>query len=55
MKLSEYSKLNNVTYRTAWNRFKAGKIQGAYLDESGHVFIQEVDNENSSESEWIDL
>lgn len=39
MKLSEYAALHNIGYRAAWNRFKAGKIDGAVLDETGHVFI----------------
>jgi len=39
MKLSEYAQRNGIKYRAAWNRFKAGKIEGAYLDESGHVVV----------------
>lgn len=42
MKLSDYAKKYSVTYRTAWNRFKAGKIPGAYLDETNHVVIDET-------------
>jgi len=38
-KLSEYAQWNGIKYRAAWNRFKAGKIEGAYLDESGHVVV----------------
>jgi predicted site-specific integrase-resolvase len=38
-KLSDYAKKFNVTYRTAWNRFKQGKIEGAFLDENNHVLI----------------
>ena len=38
-KLSDYAKKFNVTYRTAWNRFKKGKIEGAFIDESNHVLI----------------
>lgn len=53
MKLLEYSKQNNITYKTAWNRFKAGKIQGAYLDESGHIVIP--NNNDSLKFEWTDL
>ena len=37
-KLSDYAKENSITYRTAWNRFKAGKIRGAFM-EDGHVKI----------------
>lgn len=39
MKLSEYAKLNNVTYRTAWNHFKAGMIANAYKLPSGTVVV----------------
>jgi predicted site-specific integrase-resolvase len=38
-KLSDYAKKFNVTYRTAWNRFKQGKIDGAFMDETNHVLI----------------
>jgi predicted site-specific integrase-resolvase len=38
-KLSDYAKKFNVTYRTAWNRFKKGKIDGAFIDSTNHVLI----------------
>jgi len=38
-KLSEYASDNGIIYRTAWNRFNAGKIKGAFKDETGHVLI----------------
>lgn len=38
-KLSDYAKKFKVTYRTAWNRYKAGKIDGAFMDETNHVLI----------------
>lgn len=39
-KLSDYAKMFRVTYRTAWNRYKAGKIKGAFMDEeTNHVYI----------------
>lgn len=38
-KLSTYASENDVTYRTAWNRFKANKIKGAFMDETNHVKI----------------
>jgi predicted site-specific integrase-resolvase len=31
-KLSNYAKRYGVTYRTAWNRYKKGKIEGAIED-----------------------
>jgi hypothetical protein len=39
VKLSEYATRNGIKYRAAWNRYKAGKIEGAYLDDSGHVVV----------------
>lgn len=38
MKLSEYAKIHGCCYRTAWNRFKAGKINGE-IDETGHIVL----------------
>ena len=38
-KLSDYAAKFGVTYRTAWNRFKQGKLEGAYVDNTGHVCI----------------
>ena len=40
VKLSEYAKLHSVTYRTAWNWYKAGKIKNAFKDEYGNVLIR---------------
>jgi putative resolvase len=40
-KLSEYAKRNGVTYRTAWTHFNEGKIEGAFKNEYGRVFIPE--------------
>lgn len=37
--LKEYSEKHGVTYRTAWNRFKAGKIPNAIMDNTGHIFL----------------
>jgi putative resolvase len=39
-KLSTYAKENDVTYRTAWNRFKAGRIPNASMDSDGHILIE---------------
>lgn len=41
MKLSEYANKNNITYKTAWNHFKAGKIPNARQLPSGTVVIDE--------------
>lgn len=38
-KLSTYARENDITYRTAWNRFKKGKLKGAFIDETNHVKI----------------
>lgn len=41
-KLSQYARERGVCYRTAWNHYKAGKIAGAYLDDTGHVCIPDA-------------
>jgi hypothetical protein len=41
VKLSEYATRNGIKFRAAWNRYKAGRIEGAYLDDSGHVVVPE--------------
>ena len=38
-KLSDYAKERGIGYRAAWNRFKAGRIPGAWQDETGHVIV----------------
>lgn len=38
-KLSEYAKERSVTYRTAWNHYKSGKIPGAFADDLGNILI----------------
>jgi len=45
MKLSEYAERKDIHYRTAWNHFHQGKIQGAYLDETGHIVIPDPEEE----------
>lgn len=42
MKLSQYAKQYNVTYRTAWNRFKAGKIPNSRVTVNGLIIIDET-------------
>ena len=39
MKLSDYAKELGVTYKTAWEWFKAGKVRGAYKTESGAIIV----------------
>jgi len=38
-RLKDYAKENGIQYRVAWNRYKAGKIQGAFQDETGNILI----------------
>ena len=46
MKLSTYAKKLGVCYRTAWNWFNEGKIDGAYQLPSGTVIVPDsVKNE----------
>jgi len=43
IKLSEYARLRSITYTTAWNHFKCGKIPSAIKDEAGNILIPIVD------------
>lgn len=45
IKLSEYAKNKSITYRTAWNHFKSGKLQNTIQDEFGNILV-----ENSTKS-----
>lgn len=38
-KLSTYAKEHGIGYRAAWNRFKAGRIEGAAQDSFGRVLV----------------
>lgn len=49
MKLSEWAKLKGITYRTAWNLFKAGKIPNTEVLESGTILVNEIKKEEKSE------
>lgn len=40
MRLKEYAEQEGIGYQQAWNRFKAGKIPGAYKNDYG-IFIEE--------------
>lgn len=46
MKLSVYARREGITYKAAWLRFKANKIEGAYLDHSGHAVVPEPQHEH---------
>ena len=50
MKLSEYAKRLGVTYRTAWEWFRKGKIKGAFKTESGAIIVPE---ERTKKGVWI--
>lgn len=39
MKLSEYARLHDIQYRAAWERFRLGRIPGAYKDEVGTIIV----------------
>lgn len=47
--LREYGKEHGIKYRAAWNRYKAGKIPGAYQDECGRILIRP----NSDKKEYV--
>lgn len=48
IKLSEYAKNKSITYRTAWKHFVCEQIDGAYKDNTGHVYVPIVENNNSN-------
>ena len=39
MKLSEYARKHGIKYRAAWERFRKGRIPGAYRDEVGTIVV----------------
>lgn len=43
MKLSDYAKANNLTYRTAWNHWKSGKLNGRQLH-TGTIVIDSAED-----------
>ena len=49
MKLSKYAKELGVDYRTGWNWFKAGKIDGAYQTPTGTVIVPDIKTEQHIE------
>ena len=48
MKLSKYAKELGISYRTAWNWFKSGKIEGAYQTSSGTVIVPDTKHDEKS-------
>jgi len=48
IKLSEYARKKSITYKTAWNHFKKGMIDGAFLDNTNHVLIPINNNLNNN-------
>lgn len=52
-KLSEYSKLHGVTYRTAYSHFKRGLISGAYQLPSGTIVIPDYAKEEVDKPEYV--
>lgn len=53
IKLSEYAKKHNVTYRTAFNHFKRGVITGAYQLPTGTIVIPDNENQIKNKTEYI--
>ena len=49
MKLSIYAKKHGISYRTAWNHFKAGQIPGAKKLASGTIVVLEPGEAVASE------
>jgi len=49
MKLRDYAEKVGVTYKTAWNWYKAGKLAG-YQTETGTIIVTELDNTEKSQA-----
>lgn len=52
-KLSQYAKENNITYRTAWNHFNSGLIEGAYQLPTGTVVIPDSTSLNNKKDHVV--
>lgn len=50
MKLSRYAREKEIGYRAAWNRYKQGKIPGAYQDEWGAIHVPDPKTEISGQA-----
>ena len=46
-KISEYAKLNSVTYRTVWNWMQDGKIKSEKTPSGGNLIIDEIPDDVS--------
>lgn len=49
MKLSEYAKKVGVTYKTAYNWYKTGKIENAYEMPSGMIVVPDTEEKDKKE------
>lgn len=47
--LKDYARERGIKYRAAWNRFKLGKIPGAFQDEFGRILLPE----NESKTPYV--
>ena len=45
IQLRDYAKNHSVTYRTAWNRFNAGKIPNSFKDENNNILVEVINEE----------
>ena len=50
-KLSQYAKDNGITYRTAWNYFNDGLLEGAYQNDKKTIFVP-VDDEKKDNRKY---
>uniref|UniRef100_A0A6M3JNL5 Uncharacterized protein n=1 Tax=viral metagenome TaxID=1070528 RepID=A0A6M3JNL5_9ZZZZ len=48
MKLSHWAKKQGITYRTAWEHFRTGKIPHAYKLATGAIIVPD-----DQDAEWI--
>lgn len=54
MKLSDYAKSKNISYRTAYNHFKKGMIPEAYQIDNRTIYIRDSYIERGDDI-WINL
>ncbi len=54
MKLSQYAKQLGISYRSAWNMFKAGNIPNAYRLKTGAIIVPDSELLQKREDDVIE-
>lgn len=53
MKLSHWAKKQGITYRTAWEHYRCGKIPGAYQLETGTIIVPDTDEYSPHKPNYV--